>query len=150
MGVESMYLLLIQRLQFLTRKRTRTAAAIMTKFDCGARLHRGDGSGAYLRSDQGRSGALDTSATFIILGDLNADPLDGSGRSEGIRSLLASPRINASTTPRSEGGKRAAASQGRKNMRHQGDPTEDTGDFNDSGSGNLRCDFVLPRVIVGS
>ena len=98
----------------------------------------------YLRSDQGTVGSLAADATFVVLGDLNADPNDGSGRAEGIRSLLDCPRINATSVPRSDGGAEASKAQGQKNQSHRGDPVEDTSDFNDNSSGNLRCDFVLP------
>lgn len=100
----------------------------------------------YLRSDQGTIGPLDPSARFVVMGDLNADPNDGSGKSEGIRALLDCPRLNAKVIPRSEGGKQAAELQGRENQKHRGDPAEDTGDFGDNNPGNLRCDFVLPST----
>jgi endonuclease/exonuclease/phosphatase family metal-dependent hydrolase len=100
----------------------------------------------YLRSDQGTVGPLDASAIFVVMGDLNADPHDGSGKSEGIQALLNCPRVNAKVIPRSEGGKQASDVQGRENKKHRGDPAEDTGDFSDRNPGNLRCDFVLPST----
>ncbi len=100
----------------------------------------------YLRSDQGTVGPLDPSAHFVILGDLNADPNDGSGRPEGIRALLTCPRLDSKTIPRSEGGRQAAEKQGKANAIQRGDAAEDTGDFNDKNPGNLRCDFALPSV----
>jgi len=112
------------------------------------------GSGTdYLRSDQGTVGPLDPSASFVILGDLNADPNDGSGRPEGIQALLNCDRVNSKTVPRSEGGKQAAEKQGKENAKQNGDAAEDTGDFNDKNPGNLRCDFVLPSkdcVVIAS
>jgi Endonuclease/Exonuclease/phosphatase family len=98
----------------------------------------------YLRSDQGVVGPLDPSAIFVVMGDLNADPNDGSGRSGGIHGLLNSPRVKINAVPRSEGARQATELQGRANKKHHGDPAEDTGDFGDSNPGNLRCDFVLP------
>ncbi len=98
----------------------------------------------YLRSDQGTLGPLDATAAFVVMGDLNADPNDGSGRSEGIQSLLTCSCISAKAIPRSEGAKQASEVQGRANLKHRGDPAEDTGDFGDNNPGNLRCDFVLP------
>ena len=100
----------------------------------------------YLRSDQGTVGPLDPSANFVILGDLNADPNDGSGLPEGIKALLNCPRVQSKTIPRSEGGRQAAEKQGKANANQRGDAGEDTGDFNDKNPGNLRCDFVLPSV----
>jgi hypothetical protein len=40
----------------------------------------------------------------------------------------------------------AAALQGRANLTHRSDPRFDTADFSDSAPGNLRADYVLPRV----
>ncbi len=100
----------------------------------------------YLRSDQGTVGPLDASARFVVMGDLNADPNDGSGKLEGIRALLECSRVNSKVVPRSEGAKRAAELQGYENKKHRGDPAEDTGDFGDNNPGNLRCDFVLPST----
>lgn len=98
----------------------------------------------YIYSDQGTAGSLGPSANFVILGDLNADPNDGSGIPAGIQALLDSPRVNSKSIPRSKGGLQAAQLQGKKNAHHRGDPGQDTGDFNDNNPGNLRCDFVLP------
>lgn len=98
----------------------------------------------YLVSDQGTKGALDKTSAFVVVGDLNADPIDGSGKSEGIRKLLASPRVNKHPAPRSQGGPETAKKQGRANLAHKADPAEDTSDFNDREPGNLRCDYVLP------
>jgi endonuclease/exonuclease/phosphatase family metal-dependent hydrolase len=104
----------------------------------------GGQSSEYLVSDQKTNGPLASDASFVILGDLNADPNDGSGRREAIQKLLQSPRVNASNTPRSKGGVAAAQKQGRANKAQLGDPAEDTGNFNANNPGNLRCDFVLP------
>ncbi|MCC4264382.1 endonuclease/exonuclease/phosphatase family protein [Oceanimonas baumannii] len=52
------------------------------------------GRGDYLVDDQGVRGGLEPDSGFVILGDLNADPLDGNGFREGIRSLLADPLLN--------------------------------------------------------
>lgn len=40
----------------------------------------------------------------------------------------------------------AAQAQGKANLKHKGNPANDTGDFNDNEPGNLRIDFVLPSV----
>ncbi len=99
----------------------------------------------YLVSDQGTKGPLDSKSTFIIMGDLNADPKDGGGKRTAIEALLNSPRVKAiCPTPRSQGAVEATAKQGKINLRQTGDSAEDTSDFNDQNSGNLRCDFVLP------
>ncbi len=99
---------------------------------------------AYIYDDSGKRGGLDPQAAFVLAGDLNSDPNDGSGRSEGIRRLLGMPRVVASPIPESPGGVEAAEKQGLANKTHQGPPAQDTADFNDRSPGNLRCDFVLP------
>lgn len=79
---------------------------------------------------------------FVILGDLNADPMDGDGRHEAIAGLLTHPRVQ-DPEPRSDGAE--AAGQSGRNATHLGDPSLDTADWNDTrGPGNLRVDYVLP------
>ena len=103
---------------------------------------------SYHYDDLGKKGALEKGARFVILGDLNADPIDGSGLHEGIQGLLDSKQVNNQTTPKSEGGVEAATLQGKQNAKHQGNAANDTGDFNDWNTGNLRCDFVLPSANI--
>ena len=99
---------------------------------------------SWLVDDQGRSGTLLRDASFVILGDQNADPNDGASYQVAINQLLKDPRINAELTPSSAGGVEAAKAQGGKNSEHKGDHSHDTADFNDRGVGNLRADYVLP------
>lgn len=49
----------------------------------------------YIVDDQGRAGGLDSDASFVILGDLNADPLrsDAPYGQPAIRQLLDHPRV---------------------------------------------------------
>ena len=84
--------------------------------------------------------------TFVILGDLNADPNDGASLPGAIQQLLHHPRVNAGFVPASDGAVEAAQRQGGANAGHRSDPGHDTADFGDTGSapGNLRCDYVLP------
>lgn len=113
----------------------------------------GTKDGNYIVDDQGKSGPLSTDARFVILGDLNADPKDGSGISQGILDLLRSPRVNSEFVPASEGAVEASTLQGKANLKHKGNAANDTGDFNDNEPGNLRIDFVLPsshcKVVSG-
>jgi hypothetical protein len=97
----------------------------------------GGAKSAYLRS-----GA--PPETFVILGDLNADPVDGGSVPGAIEQLLKHPRVDASFIPRSDGAAEAARLQGGANARHKGDPAMNTADFNDESVGNLRVDYVLP------
>ncbi len=99
---------------------------------------------SWLVDDQGRSGTLPSNASFVILGDQNADPNDGASYQNAIDQLLKNPRVNAQFAPASEGGTEAALTQGGKNSEHKGDHSHDTADFNDRGVGNLRADYVLP------
>ncbi len=113
----------------------------------------GTSEGGYLVDDKGKSGALAADARFVILGDLNSDPKDGSGISQGIIDLLSSKRVLSDFVPESQGAVEAAQVQGKANAKHKGNPANDTGDFNDNEPGNLRIDFVLPssncKVING-
>ncbi len=84
------------------------------------------GRDAYITDDQGRAGGLGAGARFIIVGDYNADPLDGDSTGQAMRQLLDHPLINAAFIPHSRGGAEAAHSQGGINSRHRGDPAADT------------------------
>lgn len=95
--------------------------------------------------DEGNTGGLEPGSLFVIAGDQNSDPFDGDSVPGSAQLLLEHPRINAKTTPTSEGGvDRSAAQPG--NESHLGDPAQDTADFSEPpfGPGNLRADYVLP------
>lgn len=113
----------------------------------------GTKDGNYIVDDVGKSGPLSPDSPFVILGDLNSDPKDGSGISQGILDLLSSPRVNSKFTPASEGAVEASKLQGKANLKHKANAANDTGDFNDNEPGNLRIDFVLPssrcKVVSG-
>ncbi len=100
----------------------------------------------YITDDRGGRGGLDPSASFIIAGDQNADPLDGDHFDGAIRQLLEHPRVNAGGAPASAGAVEAAVRQGGNNATQRGDARFDTADFGDRGAspGNLRADYVLP------
>ena len=101
---------------------------------------------SYLYDDSGARGGLAANQRFVVLADLNADPLDGDSYLGAINQLLQHPLINAGVVPSSAGGTEAARLQGGKNLTQLGDPAADTADFGDGGSnpGNLRVDHVLP------
>ena len=99
----------------------------------------------YIYDDRGRRGGLKPGARFVIMGDQNADPLDGDSVAQAAQQLLDNPRVNTSLTPTSPGGPEQAVLQGGANLTHRGDPAFDTADFVDvPGPGNLRADYVLP------
>ena len=104
----------------------------------------GTADDGYIVDDKGETGPLALSAPFVIMGDLNSDPNDGSGIAQGIIDLLSSKRVAANFVPESKGGVEASKLQGKANEKHKGNPANDTGDFNDNNAGNLRIDFVLP------
>ncbi len=92
----------------------------------------------YLVDDNGTRGGLAPDAHFVIMGDLNADPLDGDSADEAILQLLNHNSINPDVTfgdkiPASEGGK-----ENNKNSADRGEPDNDTSFF------GLRIDYVLP------
>jgi len=86
---------------------------------------------AALVDDVGKAGGLPQDATFVIMGDLNSDPVDGGSRPGAIRTLLQHKRVidplpqrvsNSGSTPKNE--------------------QNDTADFGNVGE--LRVDYVLP------
>ena len=103
----------------------------------------------WLVDDAGVAGGLAETASFVIAGDLNADPVDGDGldgvEEHAIVQLLASERL-IDPAPQSTGGDEAALDQGDANLGHDGEHTLDTGDFSDQRVGNLRVDYVLPSA----
>lgn len=104
------------------------------------------GAADWVVDDKGTAGGLDPAAHFVVLGDLNCDPVDGDARRDALRALLAHPRVN-DLQPRSKGGDVVAKQQWGANATHQGDPLLDTADFEDEvgkGPGNLRVDYALP------
>jgi len=97
---------------------------------------------AYLYDDNGNKGGLSEEASFIIFGDMNADPLDGDSYNTAISQLLQHPRINQKVAtgqliPASNGGS-ANSQQSEKLKSHKGKPSEDTSEW------GLRVDYVLP------
>lgn len=90
------------------------------------------------------NGALPWSAPqapFVLLGDANSDPADGSGDPAAMRALLADPRLT-DPQPASPGGAAAALPD------KAGDPALDTADWaeNRNVRDNLRVDYVLPSA----
>jgi len=103
------------------------------------------GKSGYIVDDNQQRGGLAADKMFVILGDYNADPHDGSSRPGAIQQLLNHPRIHHKPTPTSHGAAQAAERTGGTNQTHFSDPAADTGDFNDTPApGNLRVDYALP------
>lgn len=92
----------------------------------------------YLVDDNGQSGGLAIDKSFVIMGDLNADPVDGDSADDAILQLLNHPNVNSDITtgdkvPASAGGTEHNQSSG-----DQGDPQFDTSFF------GLRIDYIIP------
>ena len=105
------------------------------------------GQAAWLCDDAGRCGGLAADARFVILGDLNSDPVDGAGDQAAIVSLIEHPRVLRHPAPRSEGAALSAdIDQG--NAGHRGSHAHDTGRFGPR-VGNLRLDYALPSTGFG-
>ncbi len=102
------------------------------------------GGNDYIRDDRGKRGGFRGDG-FLIMGDLNSDPIDGASLKDAIRGLLSHPWINATMIPDSAGAAEASAQQGGVNTSQAADPRQDTADFNDRSAGNLRVDYLLPR-----
>lgn len=105
----------------------------------------------YLVDDDGVPGGLPGGATFVVVGDLNNDPVDGDSLKDSIRTLLGD--VAQDPMPTSEGGVDAAERDGQTNLQHRGDPALDTADFSDGRVGNTRVDYALPSKnlnVVGS
>ena len=103
------------------------------------------GDKPWLCDDQGQCGGLAPDARFVIAGDLNNDPIDGSGRHEAIIELLEHPRVLRQRTPRSEGGAETARGYAAQGLTMRGSPAHVTGDFGPR-TGAMRLDYVLPST----
>ncbi len=101
-----------------------------------------DGKSDYLVDDTGKKGGLADDALFVIVGDLNADPVDGDSVPGAIDQLLRHRRVNNSFTPASSGGKLSSERKANSELVGRGDPARDTSNFGDFQ--NLRIDYVLP------
>ncbi|MGB0507136.1 MAG: endonuclease/exonuclease/phosphatase family protein [Pikeienuella sp.] len=94
----------------------------------------------WMTDDAGKTSALPANRQFVVLGGLNQDTNDGSGRREALNALM---RLAPDPLPIGPGGVAMAAVGA--NQRHRGAPGLDTVDLPDEpGPGNLRVDYVLP------
>lgn len=103
-------------------------------------------SESYIYDDEGQTGGLNAGSSFVIMGDQNADPLDGDSFDNAIAQLLQNPKINTANIPTSPGAPQQAELQAGANLTQKGDPSFDTADFADTTPGNLRTDYVLPSA----
>ena len=99
----------------------------------------------YLYDDTGVFGGLAGQQRFVILGDMNADPLDGDSYLGAINQLRNHALVNSAPNPSSLGA--ATAPQTGVNASHVGDKSFDTSFFSINSAGNLRVDHVLPSKL---
>lgn len=89
-----------------------------------------DANNQYIYDDKGGHGGLASNASFVILGDQNASPDEGNAIGEGIRTLLAHPKLISENAPQSKGGaEHSAANAFAKNH---------------TAFWRMRADYVLP------
>ena len=106
---------------------------------------KGENDSDWLCDDQGRCGGLPAAARFVIVGDLNNDPIDGNGRHEAIVQLLQHPRVAPIPAPGSEGARELGLAYAARGIKREGDPAHATGDFGPR-NGSMRLDYVLPSI----
>jgi len=96
--------------------------------------------GDYLYDDEGEPTSLKTGSSFVVMGDMNADPQAGSSYKNAIDLLLEHPRVH----PESATGRLVPSSEGSKIWHKQNPnnshPAHKTAVF------NLRVDYVLPSA----
>ena len=100
----------------------------------------------FLYDDDGVFGGLSSAngeQRFVILGDMNADPLDGDSFNGAINQLRNHSLVNAAPNPASAGGAEQGSLLGGANLNDIGAHANDTAYFS-PGTGNLRVDHVLP------
>lgn len=95
-------------------------------------------SSDWIKDDSGVTGGLASGSHFVVMGDLNADPIDGSGRHEAIRKLVGHPLV-AQVEPKCS---MADAAERVKDHKGNADIRSKTADFGRNGF--MRVDFVLP------
>ena len=98
----------------------------------------------YYTDDAGKEGTLAEEAAFIVLGDLNSDPIDGQGISSAIQKLIVSPRMATDPAPTAQGGVDLSKEYPELSGHIQGDPARHTANFSGEGHSNLRIDYALP------
>ena len=101
----------------------------------------------YLKDEAGIPVTLPASASFVLLGDLNADPQAGDGDRRAIQRLLAHPRVNQQASlgkwvPRSRGALEHAA----KGRRRASEGIAEVQAASWTHLRGLRLDYVLPSA----
>ncbi|WP_422631803.1 endonuclease/exonuclease/phosphatase family protein [Pseudokineococcus basanitobsidens] len=98
----------------------------------------------YVYDDDGVTGGLGGGERFVVMGDQNADPQDGDSVPGAAEQLLDAPRVQ-DVAPTSRGALEQSVLQAGANLGQTGPASTDTADFSEP-PGNLRVDYVLPRI----
>jgi endonuclease/exonuclease/phosphatase family metal-dependent hydrolase len=96
--------------------------------------------GDYLYDDQGEPASLSRTNSFVIMGDMNADPRAGDSYRNAIDLLLEHPRVH----PKTATGILVPSSKGSK-VWHEENPN-DSHPAHKTAVFNLRVDYVLPSA----
>ncbi|WP_230469888.1 endonuclease/exonuclease/phosphatase family protein [Lujinxingia vulgaris] len=99
----------------------------------------------YIYDDAGQTGGLTDGAHFVIVGDLNDDPVDGDGLDAA--DLLVADATLIDPQPESTGAIASGNAREGANLEHQADHRYDTARFNPN-VGNLRLDYALPSATL--
>ncbi|GLS82576.1 endonuclease/exonuclease/phosphatase family protein [Paraferrimonas haliotis] len=97
---------------------------------------------SYLVDDQGNRGGLSQDARFVLMGDFNADPIDGDSFQASINQLLNHPRVHKETAIGSRVPQSAGGQQYRTSKSVKGESRFWTHVY------PLRLDYVLPSSNV--
>ena len=102
------------------------------------------GKGSYIYDDSGVKGGLGSNESFVILGDLNADPEVGDGDTAVIKDILSSQYVNQDASfgrymPSSQGAPECLGN-GECRAENQATPYPDA----PTSTSGLRLDYVIP------
>jgi len=95
----------------------------------------------YLVDDEGQTGGLQESCSFVIAGDFNADPIDGDSLPGAIDQLLTHRRVDSSWTPSSLG---SPSQPWQNDSSPRSNPAHHTASFGKNKRRNYRVDYLLP------
>ena len=96
----------------------------------------------YIYDDQGITGGLAEDTSFIIMGDLNADPENGDGYLTSIQNLLSHEQVNTAATT----GTYVPTSIGATECVDTGDCNENTYPERITSTFSLRVDHIIPST----
>ncbi|MCX6234506.1 MAG: endonuclease/exonuclease/phosphatase family protein [Bacteroidetes bacterium] len=97
----------------------------------------------YLYDDQGNMGGLHNRCSFVIMGDMNADPVAGDSYDHAINQLLLHAKVNQQATT----GRFVPSSLGsfENSLQNEGKDDEDKGNpWHDTSWWGLRIDYIIP------